>query len=287
MCLKNGKSFISEQISSITSQVGVDPDIFISDDTSTDGTLRIVEDLGVRSEHISIGRYGSAAKNFFNLIIKHKLSDEAQFVFLSDQDDIWLPKKCIRAIDLMGYNGADAYSGSYFCMNKRKMRYVNKARKVNGIDHIFGSPGPGFTFAFERNSFLTMQNLLRAKKDNLEGIRWHDFAIYFIAIENGFKWVIDDEPMALYRLHGENDTGQAINLEGIMFRLRFLFSGLYRQQINCLANFAVLPRTKKILRCVESFNLMARLQLIGVVRASRKTLREQIMIFLWVLFSRR
>ena len=65
MCLRNGECFISEQISSITNQVGVDPDIFISDDKSTDSTLSIVEDLGVRSENINIVSYGSAAKKLF------------------------------------------------------------------------------------------------------------------------------------------------------------------------------------------------------------------------------
>lgn len=286
MCLRNGESFISQQLSSITSQVDVSPDIFISDDTSTDNSLRIVKDLGVRCENIKTGSFGSAAKNFFSLITEHKVSDDTQFVFLSDQDDIWLPNKCFRAIEILRLNEADIYSGSYFSMSNKKVRYVNKARKINGVDHIFGSPGPGFTFAFRRDSFLAMQHLLRDKRENLQGIRWHDYAIYFIAIENGFKWIVDDEPMALYRLHGANDTVQAIDVTGILFRLRFLFSGQYRQQVMLLTNFAVLPRTKNILSSIASFNLISRLRLLRVVTASRKTLRDHIIIFFWVLCSK-
>lgn len=284
---KNGSKHLFEQLTSIQNQVDVTPTIYISDDASSDETLKVVDEFGILQSNINNGTHGSAAKNFFQMIINHEVSIDEKFVFLSDQDDIWLPKKCIRAIELMRRNGADAYSGSYFSMNKRKIRYVNKARKINGVDHIFGSPGPGFTFAFQRNSFLAMQNLLRAKREHLEGIRWHDYAIYFIAIENGFKWVIDDEPMALYRLHGANDTGQAIDVKGIIFRLRFLFSGRYRQQLRCLTNFAVLPSTKKTLMFVDNFNLMSRFHLLGVVTASRKTLRDRIMILLWILFSKR
>lgn len=287
MCSKNGERYLREQICSIENQVGVISDIFISDDSSTDDTLKIVEDLGLSGENLNKGIYGSAAKNFFNLIIEHKVSDDTQFIFLSDQDDIWLPNKCIRAIEMLQLNGADAYSGSYFSVSNRKVRYVNKARDINGVDHVFASPGPGFTFALRRKSFVTLQNLLRTNRENLEGFRWHDYAIYFIAIENDFKWVIDDEPVALYRLHGENDTGQANNVKGIIFRMRFLLSGRYRQQVLHFKNFAVLPRTKKILKLVEHFNFISRLQLLGIITASRKTLKDRVMIALWVLISKR
>ena len=223
LATKNGSAHLFEQLTSIQYQVDVIPTIYISDDASSDKTLEMVDEFGITQGNISEGVHGSAAKNFFQLIINHEVSDDEEFFFLSDQDDIWLPQKCIRAIELMSHNGADAYSGSYFIMNKREMRYVDKTRKVNGVDHIFGSPGPGFTFAFKRKSFIALQGLLRKNNKKLEGIRWHDYTIYFIAIENGFRWVIDDEPLALYRLHGANDTGQAINAKGIMFRLSYLF----------------------------------------------------------------
>lgn len=287
LATKNGCLHLLEQLTSIQNQVGVTPTIHISDDASTDKTLDIIGDFGIPRKNIFKGLHGSAAKNFFHLIISHEVSEDEKFVFLSDQDDIWLPRKCSRAIELMDHNEADAYSGSYFVMNKKELRYVDKTRKVNGVDHIFGSPGPGFTFAFRIKSFIALQNLLRANSHKLQDIRWHDYAIYFIAIENGFSWVIDDEPLALYRLHGANDTGQAINLNGIMFRLRYLFSGKYRQQITHLTNFAVTPRTTKILSLIDSFNLMSRLQLLGIVTASRKTFRDRVMVLLWILFSKK
>lgn len=287
LATKNGSVYLQEQLASIQNQLDVVPVIHISDDASSDVTLKLVEDFGIKQSNISTGIYGSAAKNFFQMIIHHKLTDDDQFIFLSDQDDVWLPRKCSRAIQLLLLNKADVYSGSYFSMINRKIRYVDKSRKENCVDHIFGSPGPGFTFAFQRKAFLSLQNLLRSKKENLEGIRWHDYAIYFILIENGFKWVIDDEPMALYRLHGANDTGQAVNISGIWFRLKFLFSGRFKKQIIQLSTFAVLPRTKKILSLVDSFSAMSRLQLLRDVKSARKTLRDRVMISLWILFSKK
>ncbi len=110
---KNGSKHLFEQLTSIQNQVDVTPTIYISDDASSDETLKVVDEFGILQSNINNGTHGSAAKNFFQMIINHEVSIDEKFVFLSDQDDIWLPKKCIRAIELMRRNGADAYSGSY------------------------------------------------------------------------------------------------------------------------------------------------------------------------------
>ena len=282
---KNGAEHIQEQLVSIDSQIGVTPKVYVSDDASSDNTVEIILNSGINHANISVGAFGSSAKNFLHLILSFVPLKHEEFIFLSDQDDIWFPRKCIRAIEVLASEDAVAYSGSYCYMDGKNIQYVDKSRNSNGFDHIFGSPGPGFTFAFRREAFLKLQALISSRSDLLIDIRWHDWLLYFVALENGFNWIVDNEPMSIYRLHSNNDTGQARNLSSIIFRLKFLLSGDFRRQILKLGNFSILPKTETILALVEDFGIKARFKLIKVVIASRKKTRDRIAMLLWLFFS--
>ena len=84
----NGSKFLIQQINSILPQIGLNDELIIVDDASTDSTLQILESF----TDIRIKLF----KNEFNLgVIKTfekaiRLSN-GEFIFLSDQDDIWLP----------------------------------------------------------------------------------------------------------------------------------------------------------------------------------------------------
>ncbi len=86
----NGERFIRAQIRSILSQLSSDDEIVISDDGSTDNTLSIVHELN--SPLIKVftnkGQHGYTP-NFENALAHAK----GDYVFLSDQDDIWKPQK--------------------------------------------------------------------------------------------------------------------------------------------------------------------------------------------------
>jgi len=86
----NGEKYIKEQIESILPQLAPNDEIIISDDGSTDDTLKIIEDL--HCSHIRIvvnkGEHGYTP-NFENAISQAK----GDIIFICDQDDIWLPNK--------------------------------------------------------------------------------------------------------------------------------------------------------------------------------------------------
>ena len=86
----NGERFIREQLCSILSQLSNNDEIVISDDGSTDNTLSIVRELN--SPLIKVftnnGQHGYTP-NFENALAHAK----GDYVFLSDQDDIWEPQK--------------------------------------------------------------------------------------------------------------------------------------------------------------------------------------------------
>lgn len=93
----NGERFIREQLVSILSQLGPQDEVIVSDDGSTDRTLAIV--TGMRDPRIRIIRHTGSVRyshsfdcvtHNFEYALHHASGD---FIFLSDQDDLWLPGK--------------------------------------------------------------------------------------------------------------------------------------------------------------------------------------------------
>lgn len=110
MATYNGERFLKEQLDSILSQLSKDDEIIISDDGSTDRTLEIIDSYNdnrikvfhhekdIEFENIKQGRnFFYATQNFGNAL-EHVTGD---YVFLSDQDDVWLPNKVNRCLALL------------------------------------------------------------------------------------------------------------------------------------------------------------------------------------------
>ncbi len=98
MATYNGEKFLREQIDSILLQLRVNDELIISDDGSTDNTIRIIESY--KDDRIkffkNLSKHG-VNSNFENAIYHAK----GDFIFLSDQDDVWLPGKvdaCVNAL---------------------------------------------------------------------------------------------------------------------------------------------------------------------------------------------
>jgi len=97
LCTFNGESFLRDQLDSYLEQTRLPDELVVCDDGSTDATLSILREFGRRSpfpvniheNEINLG----FAKNFEKAI---SLCTGA-LIFLSDQDDVWMPGK-IKAI---------------------------------------------------------------------------------------------------------------------------------------------------------------------------------------------
>lgn len=103
MASYNGAIFIKQQAVSILNQLGLEDELIISDDGSKDNTLEILASLN--DSRIKIYHHSAphgVVSNFENAI-KHASGD---YIFLSDQDDIWLSNKkekclsCLQEYDL-------------------------------------------------------------------------------------------------------------------------------------------------------------------------------------------
>lgn len=102
LCTYNGEKYVREQTESILSQSYEDFSIVVSDDGSKDETLNIVREL--MNEHpgkIKLIQQepptGGAERHFLKLITE-KQYGEADYIMLSDQDDVWNPEKMEKTL---------------------------------------------------------------------------------------------------------------------------------------------------------------------------------------------
>lgn len=232
----NGRAWIEEQIESIRAQEGVGARILASDDASTDGTYEYltgdagVEVLGGR------GPYGSAGRNFYELLIRADFSD-CDWVAFSDQDDVWYPWKLHRAIARMTAEKCEGYSANVtaFWEDDREL-LIDKAQPQKEWDFLFEAAGPGCTYVISSRMAAELQSLLRVRPSIAAEVYNHDSLIYGLARARGFRWLIDPQPVLHYRQHGTNHTGANTGWSALRKRIKLIRSGWYREQAFALAH---------------------------------------------------
>jgi rhamnosyltransferase len=236
----NGERFLNDQIESILSQEIVDVHIYIKDDCSSDGTLSILSklkkkfttriDYGINSSRVG------AARNFYSLISDGFISHDFEYFALSDQDDIWLPKKLLDAITKINLNGSVAYSSNLtaFWSNGKK-KFINKAGEQKKYDYLFESGSAGCTYVLTREFLLEFKSFLNNNRD-AKLFPHHDWLIYAFARHNNLYWYISTESFILYRQHSNNVVGANYSSKAILKRLNKLRKKEYKESILALGN---------------------------------------------------
>ncbi|KFC20006.1 glycosyltransferase family 2 protein [Chryseobacterium sp. FH1] len=90
MATYNGEKYVEEQLRSILAQLKATDEIVISDDNSTDDTIEIIKSM--KDDRIKIF-YNLLEKGFTSNFENALRNAEGDIIFLSDQDDVWLPNK--------------------------------------------------------------------------------------------------------------------------------------------------------------------------------------------------
>ena len=225
----NGAKYLHEQIDSISKQSDVDIDIFINIDPSSDRSEEIVENFVSVRENIYLVqkdiKYGSAAKNFFNLI-KNFNSLSYDYISLADQDDIWLPNKTIKAINLLKKNCTSGYSSNVLAFWRSGKEIIsNKSQSQKKYDHFFESSGPGCTFVITQKLFISLQKFIKLNYKKVYEFKHHDWFIYAFARENGNTWTIDSNYYIRYRQHESNELGLNQGFKAFISRFKDVISG--------------------------------------------------------------
>ena len=97
----NGERFLAVQIRSILEQGGPEFRLTVRDDGSTDGTLRMLEDIARSDRRVTLRNDGlgniGARRSFMKLVE----AADADYFMLADQDDVWLPGKIERSAAML------------------------------------------------------------------------------------------------------------------------------------------------------------------------------------------
>jgi glycosyltransferase involved in cell wall biosynthesis len=237
MATYNGAQYIREQLDSILPQLGPADEIVVCDDRSKDDTLGIVESYGdprIRAyrNEVNLGH----VRNFEKALTLAR----GDFIFLSDQDDRWLPGRVEHMMslmarepdilllasnfDLIGMDGADI--GEYRLLGPTKPTAWQQAFA------IFAGRAPywGCTFLMKRD---ILQYCLPIPK-NIES---HDIWIALTASVFGRVMNIAG-PTLKRRIHGSNLTATSRRALSVVLKSRYHF-------LHALASRTIFLKFKK------------------------------------------
>jgi len=97
MATWNGSRFLHEQLAGILSQLNSSDELVVVDDGSSDTTMQILEDAAADASHTRVRIYRNVKNLGAIRTFERALGlAEKDIVFLSDQDDRWLPGKVSR-----------------------------------------------------------------------------------------------------------------------------------------------------------------------------------------------
>lgn len=278
----NGCHWLPEQLNSILEQERVQVTVFVSIDTSNDGTEAMVAEWAGRDSRLVLlpsgERFGGAAKNFYHLL---RTVDFSAFdcVSLADQDDIWLSDKLACAHAKLRDEGFAAYSGNVtaFWANGHQV-LLDKAQPQRQYDFLFEAAGPGCSYVLSVDAALIFKAFLLDNWAAASEVALHDWLIYAWFRARGLAWFIDPRPKVLYRQHASNQVGANSGFKAFAARLRLLRQGWYRAQITQIVALLrnLLPSVQKSIAADGS---LSRLFLLSNFDQLRRRPRDRFFLF--------
>ena len=208
----NGEKYLKEQLDSILENLGENDEIVISDDGSTDNTIRIINSYNDKRIMLIEGPQKGLIKNFENAI-KHC---NKKYIFLSDQDDIWEKDKKEKVINC--FINTNSILVIHDCVvfdsesNKTLIdSFFNYRKSKKGIiKNIIKNSYIGCCMAFDKS----VVNKTIPFPDN---IPMHDQWIGLISEKNGNVTFLNNK-LIRYRRHSNNKTD--LKHQGILRMLK-------------------------------------------------------------------
>lgn len=218
MATYNGEKFVKEQILSILSQLGGGDEIVVSDDGSTDKTLEIIRAINDRRIKIFSGPKKGVKQNFGNAISKCS----GDYIFLSDQDDIWLPNKVAVVKDAFEKEKCDCI------VHDAEVFESDSERVIEPSFFAWRKSGKGIAKNIWKNTYIgccmafsaDMKKYILPIPDN---VNMHDQWIGILCEKhNGSVFI--PEILVKYRRHEGNQTEMKHGGFCRMIRSRFSFA---------------------------------------------------------------
>lgn len=202
MAVYNGERYIERQLRSILCQLGEKDEIVLSDDGSTDATLRIIQSFSDKRVRVIDGPHRkSPVWNFEKALLNAK----GDYIFLSDQDDEWMPNKVKVSIHYL--KEYDCVVSDNIVVDGHEQIICNSFYELN---HMHSGK---FYNLLIRNNYLGCcmafrRNVLEASLPFPRCIPMHDIWIGNVAAFK-FDLIYIPEKLILFNRHGENASSTA------------------------------------------------------------------------------
>lgn len=249
MITLNGAEFLAAQLQSIAAQTLVPASVWISDDGSTDGTLKIARAFQSEAPfpvHLIEGPGLGPAANMATLISAMPISNIAT----CDQDDIWLPKRLELAAD---YFASVPHNRPtiHVCQRARTIRRRRQPSSsfANALTEN-RAPGNAATFNTEATSLISRNASLAVAK-----APFFDWWSCQLVVGSGGYVHEDPTPGLWYRAHRRNILGPRWSATGFANRIKLLKNGTFRHwmieqaRVLSFSKEGLMPENQAILEC--------------------------------------
>ena len=205
MAAYNGADYLSEQLSSFLLQTRLPDELVVCDDASSDSTVSIIEEFALRAPFEVRLIKNKQNLGYIRNFEKALSLCQGDLIFLSDQDDVWLPEK-VRYIE------------NIFLKNTTQLLVIHDGKLVDSQLHWQGATklgqvlsGGGIDNTFFTGALSVVHKDLKpyilpipANVAALDAVG-HDGWIHLMGRFLGARGVVD-MPLQLIRRHSSNTS---------------------------------------------------------------------------------
>ena len=269
LATKQGERFLPLQLQSINNQIHTNWTLWVSDDGSTDNSLKLIErfqeEAGEKRVRVIVGPGQGHTANFLSLTCDSRI--DADFYSYSDQDDIWEKDKLARAIDHLQFLPEKV--PAMYCS---RIRLIDEKEREIGLFKLWRKP-PSFANALTQNIasghtivFNRAARNLLCEAGPYVDVTSHDWWCYLLLTGCGGSVIYDSYAGVRHRQHEDNCVGAGSSLVAKMKNAVMLLNNRFR--LACDRNIKALKKIEHLLaqdnrETLHRFALMREASLIG------------------------
>jgi glycosyltransferase involved in cell wall biosynthesis len=219
MCTYNGEKYIKEQLESILNQTVSIDEIVICDDGSNDKTTDIIEQIQLENPN-KISLYKNPVNIGSNKNFEQAISIcTGDYIFLSDQDDIWKKNKVEKIIQHFSENESlEGVFSNAELINDNDKKFTNNSlwNSIGFIENKLKKPIDLYHYIKFKSNVVTGATLCIRKEikglilpiPNIKKYYHDEWIAIIIASRKKLDYITDE--LISYRIH----TGQQIGATG-------------------------------------------------------------------------
>tara|TARA_B100001093_G_C26745565_1_gene978671 strand:+ start:155 stop:1096 length:942 start_codon:yes stop_codon:yes gene_type:complete len=295
----DGNKYIEEQLKSIFAQTHKNIKIFIFDDNSKNSLKKFLVNFNKKNSFISIIKREENvgyAKNFLYGI--RDIHEDFDYYAFCDQDDIWEKDKIeigLKSCQIKKTNNPKLYFSRTAYYNSDCTRQIGESKKHK--------KAPIFKNALVQNIAGGNTILINKKGRDIlcnslisEEYTAHDWWSYQVISGVNGEIILSNEKTVKYRQHKENIVGLNNSFKGKINRLKYFFSGEYKNW--CNINIKNLYLNKDLIstnnletlnyfsKAIKSTNIIEKIKYFKKSGVYRQSTSENIILIIGLLLNK-